>query len=155
MEQNAKWELYKIDTTQITDEERRKFHVETLEEQHIKERKMNLRTLGDFYTRSGSVTKVIELIREEQRKKWADYDIGESGINSFGYQLMAQGKTEEALQIFKLNTQLYPQGYNTFDSYGECLLKVGRKEEALKAYRKSLELNPQNMNAQKALGAAR
>ena len=64
---------------------------------------------------------------------------------------MNQGKKEDALKIFKLNTELYPNSSNTFDSYGECLLKLGDKENAVKAYKKSLELNPKNQNAKRVL----
>jgi tetratricopeptide (TPR) repeat protein len=55
------------------------------------------------------------------------------------------------LKIFKLNTELYPDGFNTFDSYGECLLLLNKKEEAKIAYKKSLELNPKNNNASQKL----
>jgi tetratricopeptide (TPR) repeat protein len=72
-------------------------------------------------------------------------------MNNFGYQLMNQGEKEEALKIFKLNTELYPNGFNAFDSYGECLLALGDKENAIKAYKKSLQLNPKNKNAEKVL----
>ena len=53
--------------------------------------------------------------------------------------------------MFKLNTQLYPNGFNTWDSYSECLLILGNKEDGIKAYKKSLELNPKNKNAEKVL----
>ena len=60
-------------------------------------------------------------------------------------------QNEDALKIFKLNTELFPKGYNTYDSYGECLLKVGHLEDGLKAYKKSLELNPNNENARQVI----
>ncbi|MBN1927520.1 MAG: tetratricopeptide repeat protein, partial [Prolixibacteraceae bacterium] len=72
-------------------------------------------------------------------------------VNSLGYFLLNQDKMEEALRIFKLNTELYPDGFNTYDSYGECLLRIGKNEEALAAFRKSLELNPDNKNAEKKI----
>ena len=61
---------------------------------------------------------------------------------------MKEGKKEEALKIFKLNTELYSNSFNTFDSYGECLLELGDKENAIIAFKKSLELNPENKNAE-------
>ena len=64
---------------------------------------------------------------------------------------MNENKNDEALKIFKLNTELYPQGYNTFDSYGECLLKLNQIPEAVKAYKESLELNPNNKQAKKVI----
>ena len=64
---------------------------------------------------------------------------------------MASKKLTDALEIFKLNTRLYPDSFNTFDSLGECLLLMGKKEEGIKAYNKSLELNPRNENAKKII----
>ena len=73
------------------------------------------------------------------------YDVSDGAINRFAYNFI---KTpQEVLKIFKLNTELYPDGFNTFDSYGECLLLLNKKEEAKVAYKKSLELNPKNNNA--------
>lgn len=151
--ENAKWERYRIDTTQVTDAERKYYNVETLAEQKIKEHNMNFLSVAEYYSKSNSIDKTVKLIQSEIEKgNQADYNVTESGINSFGYELMNDNKNEEALKIFKLNTELYPNGFNAFDSYGECLLKLNKKKEGLKAYRKSLELNPKNDNARKILG---
>ena len=64
---------------------------------------------------------------------------------------MNQNKIEEALRVFKLNTEMYPNEYNTWDSYGECLLVLGKIEDGIKAYEKSLELNPNNKNAKEII----
>ena len=92
----------------------------------------------------------LSSIKQEDIKK-SEYDLSESWINYFGYRLMSQGEKEDALKIFKLNTELYPDGFNTFDSYGECLLELGNKESAIIAFKKSLELNPENETAKKIL----
>jgi len=150
--QDAKWELYKMDSTRISDEERKYYRTGTLAEQRERVRTMNLVRLWDKYTKTNSADEIIALIKTEFPKgKQSEYDVSESGINSFGYALIAAKKEEEALKILKLNTELYPEAYNTFDSYGECLMKLGRKEEGLKAYRKSLELNPGNEGAKRVL----
>ncbi len=65
--------------------------------------------------------------------------------------MLKQGNLEDALLIFQLNTEFYPNAFNTFDSLGECLLQMGKKEEAIQAYKKSLELNPENISGKKAL----
>jgi tetratricopeptide (TPR) repeat protein len=151
---DTKWRRYTIDTTQVTDEERKYYHVETLAEQIVKERSMNLESISEFFAKSGSLKNTIELIKSENRKgNKAAYNTTENEINSFGYELMAANKLAEAFQIFSLNTTLYPNGFNTFDSLGECLLLMGRKEEGIKAYKRSLELNPKNENARKIIEA--
>ena len=144
------WQIYNLDSTKITDEERREYGVETLTEQKEKLKMMNKKKLSELYFSGKSIKEVTEIIRTSDVDN-SEYDLSENGLNMFGYQLMAAGKNEEALQIFKLNTELNPQGFNTYDSYGECLVKLGYVEKGIEAYKKSLELNPKNDNAKKVL----
>lgn len=144
------FELQEIDTTKITDAERIEYGVETLAQQREKVKRLNSKKLSELLNEGKSVTELIQFIKQENIKN-SKYDLSEIGINDLGYQLMNQGKKEEALKIFKLNTELYPNGFNTFDSYGECLLKLGDKKNAIIAYKKSLELNPNNEGAKKVL----
>ncbi|MGE5430791.1 MAG: serine hydrolase, partial [Syntrophomonadaceae bacterium] len=88
---------------------------------------------------------------KELRNKKDEYVYTEAEINLMGYDLLGNGKTDEAIEIFKLNTEEFPQSSNVYDSYGEALLKKGLKEEAARNYKKSLELNPGNENAANAL----
>ena len=128
------------------------YGVETLAEQQLKLRKMNLLKISTFYQESTMLQKTLELIKSEFKKGIQSiYDISEDGINSFGYTLLAENKKEDALEIFKLNTELYRNSFNTFDSLGECLLLLNRKQEGIEAYKKSLELNPKNENAKSVL----
>ena len=148
----SKWRRYDIDTTQVTDTERKVYHVETLAEQLEKERNMNLLKISDFYSKDNSINNTIKLIKSEFRKgKNSTFNTSEKSINTFGYELLKTKKENEALKIFSLNTKLYPKEYNTFDSYGECLLLLGKKEKGIKAYKKSLKLNPNNENARKII----
>jgi len=144
------WELRETDTTKITDAERIEYGVETLAQQKEKVKRMNSKKLSDLLNDGKNIDELIQFIKQEDIKS-SEYDLSESGINSFGYQIMSKGLKDDALKIFKLNTELYPEGFNTFDSYGECLLELGDKENAIIAYRKSLELNPDNKNAEKVL----
>lgn len=149
---NGRWERYKIDTTLVSDAERKYYNVETLAEQKIKEHTMNLNSISIYFSNLRSIEKTITLIKDEFKKgRQSEYNVSESAINNLGYELMADNKYKEALKIFKLNTDLYPNKYNTWDSYGECLMKLNRKEESLKAYQKSLAINPNNNNAKKIL----
>jgi tetratricopeptide (TPR) repeat protein len=144
------FELQEIDTTKVTDTERIEYGVETLAQQREKVKRLNSKKLSELLNEGKSIIELIQFIKQENIKN-SKYDLSEIGINNLGYQLMNQGKKEEALKIFKLNTELYPNGFNTFDSYGECLLDLGDKENAIIAYKKSLELNPENENAKKKL----
>lgn len=150
----TKWKRYDIDTTQVTDEQRKFYNVETLAEQLVKERNMNLKSISEFHSKSNSIKQTIKFIKSEHKKNLkSTYNTSENELNSFGYELLNSKKENDALEIFILNTKLYPKAFNTFDSLGECLLFLGKKEEGLKAYKKSLELNPKNENAKKIIEA--
>jgi tetratricopeptide (TPR) repeat protein len=75
----------------------------------------------------------------------------ERTMNFVGYQMLQQGKTDQAIHVFKLNAQLYPQSANVYDSLGEAFTKAGKKDLAIENYQKSLELDAQNKNAEKML----
>ena len=72
-------------------------------------------------------------------------------MNRLGYDFLRSGKIPQAVETFRMNTELFPQSSNTYDSYGESLLKDSQKEKALIMYRKSVELNPANENAKKII----
>ena len=144
------WELYNMDTTQITYEERREYGVGTFAEQKIKLQLMNKKKLLQLLDSEKNMDEIVDFVKNADLQN-SEYNVSESEINAFGYELMTQNKSEEALKILKLNTELYPGGFNTYDSCGECLLKLGCIEEGIAAYQKSLELNQENENAKRIL----
>ena len=75
----------------------------------------------------------------------------EADVNRLGYELLRDGKTDDAIEIFKLNVEAYPRSANTYDSLAEAYVKKGNKEEAIKYYSKALEVNPQFASAIEAL----
>jgi tetratricopeptide (TPR) repeat protein len=75
------------------------------------------------------------------------YDFRQPELNTLGYQLMRAGKLKEAIEVFKLNVEAYPKGFNTYDSLGEAYMDYGNNELAILNYKKSIELNPENTNA--------
>jgi CubicO group peptidase (beta-lactamase class C family) len=89
--------------------------------------------------------------RDLKAKQAAVYDFAEPELNALGYRLMQTGKLKEALEIFKLNVEAYPQGFNAYDSLAEAYLNLNERDLAIQNYKKSLELNPKNTNAVAAL----
>lgn len=71
----------------------------------------------------------------------------EAELNIYGYQLMNQGKLDEALEIFKLNIKRHPDSWNVYDSFGEALNNNGNKEDAKKNYEIAYEKAPANQKA--------
>src|SRR5205814_2040897 len=70
----------------------------------------------------------------------------EGELNRLGYSLLEHGRVADAIDIFQLNTEVYPESSNAYDSLGEAYAAHGDRELAIKNYRKSLELNPKNTN---------
>ena len=68
----------------------------------------------------------------------------EADINNQGYALMGEGKTDEALAVFRKNTVDHPGSWNVWDSLGECLEKKGDKTGATANYTKALSLAPED-----------
>src|ERR1700744_3296393 len=73
--------------------------------------------------------------------------IDETQMNNVGYQLIGIKKLDDAINVFKQNTDDFPNSWNAWDSLAEGYMDNGNKELAIKYYKKSLELNPQNTNA--------
>ena len=77
---------------------------------------------------------------------------GHSGeFNAYGYVLLAAKNHTEALNVFRLNTMLYPDNAGLFDSLAEAWTKTGNKKEAITAYEKVLSLKPDNAKAKKMI----
>ena len=113
-----------------------------------------IRRLYHLLDKENGIDQIIDIINLGDTDEQG-YDISEFRINRLGHELISQGRNMDAVQILKLNTEKYPDAFNTYDSYGEILLMTGDKENAIKAYEKSLELNPDNENTKKALSKIR
>jgi Flp pilus assembly protein TadD len=97
------------------------------------------------------VKDAVARYRELRRDAPESYDFGVLQLNSLGYELLRNGDTRGAIEIFRLNVEEFPQDANVYDSLGEAYLKQGDKALAVENYKKSLELNPQNDNARDVL----
>ncbi len=85
--------------------------------------------------------------RELKTNNNTDYIFFENALNTLGYYLLARNRIKEAIEIFKLNVEEYPEAFNVYDSLGEAYMNNGDKELAIENYEKSLTLNPDNLNA--------
>ena len=55
-------------------------------------------------------------------------------------------RVADAIAMFKMNVEFYPNAWNTYDSLGEAYMVDGEKDLAIANYKKSLALNPGNGN---------
>ncbi len=71
------------------------------------------------------------------------------GVGYFGF--LNKGKIKEAIKIFQLVTDAFPDSWNGFDSLAEAFMVDKQNSLAVKYYKKSLEINPENTNAKQKL----
>lgn len=108
---------------------------------------------NEFYDilNTKGVNAAVQYFSNTYRSEPAVVFLRESEMNSLGYRYLQEGKTGEAIGIFRINTIAYPDSWNVFDSLGEAYLKDGQTDLAVKNYEISLKLNPANENARKVL----
>ena len=70
-------------------------------------------------------------------------------LNEIGYSFLQEKNQKAAIEIFELNTSLFPEEPNVWDSLGEAYLKSGNQEKALIYYKKALAIEPGFPSAQK------
>ena len=109
--------------------------------------KMSMIAMLEKTIREKGVEAGIAEYRKLKTNQSATYDFSEPQLNTLGYQLMRTGKPKEAVEIFKLNVEVYPKSANTYDSLGEAYMNVNERDLAIQNYKKSLELDPKNTNA--------
>jgi tetratricopeptide (TPR) repeat protein len=61
-------------------------------------------------------------------------------VNGIGYVQLAQGRSELALEAFRLNAANYPESANVHDSLGDGLDAAGLLKEARESYAKAVAL---------------
>ena len=81
-----------------------------------------------------------------QSREDVQHYFDENEFNRLGYRFLGENKVKEAIEIFKMNVEMYPDSWNVYDSLGEGYMNDGQNELAIKYYKKSLELNPDNTN---------
>jgi tetratricopeptide (TPR) repeat protein len=79
------------------------------------------------------------------------YDFSEEELNSLAYKLFQMKKLKEAIEVLKLNVDVYPESFSAYDHVAEAYMTNGDKELAIKNYEKSLDLNRFNWNAAEML----
>lgn len=87
----------------------------------------------------------------KRREGSSENRLSENQINSLGYDLLRARKIDEAIAVFRLNTEDFPASANTWDSLAEGFMVKGDKQKAIEYYKKSLALDPNNKNAEEKI----
>ncbi len=95
--------------------------------------------------RDGAVAGVA-LFEEMDARDDPEVYFDEAEFNLLGYRFLGQGRIDDAIAVFQLNVERYPDSWNVYDSLGEAYAARGDTERAIELYRRSVELNPDNAN---------
>ena len=112
------------------------------------------RTVWTMLGEGADETAVREVVASHDSDS-SEYFFLETEFNAYGYIFLQQGRVDEAITMFKINVDLYPESWNAYDSLGEALVAADKTDEAVKMYEKSLALNPENTNGTEVLARIR
>ena len=96
---------------------------------------------------SSGMDAAVNQYRDLKATSAANYRFDERELNDLGYRLIRKNKFKEAIRIFQLNVEAYPNSANTYDSLAEGYMDNGENALAVANYEKSLQLNPKSRNA--------
>ena len=100
---------------------------------------------------SSGIEQAVKQYHDLKATQRATFDFDESELNNLGYQLIRAKAFKDAIRIFQLNVEAYPQSSNVYDSLGEAYMDDGDKPLAIANYQRSLQLNPKNHGAAEML----
>jgi hypothetical protein len=95
---------------------------------------------GNLMVRAGIIEKQGKAAAAKETRDKAMAMASERELNTYGYQLMADKKVADAIALFKLIVDRFPDSWNARDSLGEALANSGDKPGAIAAYEKALAL---------------
>jgi len=99
----------------------------------------------------GNIDVGCKILYKQKEFYLAQYSDLERILNGLGYTHLRKNDVAAAVQIFRLNVDLFPESSNVYDSYGEALMVNEQIDLSIQNYKKSLELNPDNKNAERVL----
>lgn len=114
--------------------------------EHLANRKSIAEALTQTVS-SGGIDAAIKQYHELKSTQPGAYNFDEAELNSLGYELLGNKNFKDAIRVFQLNVEAYPQSGNVYDSLAEAYMDNGDKELAIGNYQKSLQLDPSNGNA--------
>ena len=84
--------------------------------------------------------KALQVYNETKKTDPSAAIFQENNLNQIGYGLLDDGKIKEAIEVFKLTAETYPNSPNAYDSLADGYAADGNKEQAIKFSEKALEL---------------
>jgi len=79
---------------------------------------------------------LLNVLEKDYKEEISDPSL----LNRMGYVTLRKNKTDWAVELFKINTALFPHNGNTWDSLGESYTQINENDKAIKCFIKALEL---------------
>jgi len=98
-----------------------------------------------------SEASIVPTIRNDYAEDPAVLSMIESQLNIAGYAAVGDDNLVRAREIFRLNTEVFPNSANTWDSYAESFFMVEDYSNAEKFYQSALHADPEFSNAERML----
>lgn len=122
---------------------------------------------SEFENRNSAALYLEQLMRKsepeqsvQKYEQWKsegshDYYFLEKEFHALGRNFLWEGLIDEAIVVFALAVEQYPESALAYDNLAEAYMKNGKIELAIQNYEKSLELLPENRNAEGILNILR
>lgn len=110
----------------------------------------NSKGFSNLQVKAGLLAKKGETAEAEKIMEEAVPTANPFQLNGYGYQLLGQGKTKKAIEVFSLNIEKNKDHqfiWGFTDSLGEAYLADGNKKLALKFYKQAKTKAPENQYA--------
>lgn len=91
------------------------------------------------------------ILIENARKVFPRFRIKETLVEEIADDLKNQGNIQQAIEVYNLNSLLYPNSENVFAKLGEAYLIIGDKTKAKENFKKCLKINAANEKALKGI----
>jgi hypothetical protein len=98
--------------------------------------------------KQSSITKAWQHFSEMKLAEEGLYSFDQTEFDNLGYFFVGLGQMDEAVAVFKMNAELFPDSAGVYSSLGEGYIFLGNRELAAANFKKSMELNPRNWLAQ-------
>lgn len=132
-----------------------KFYICLIPKEKGKTIEYNYRKLNDdeeipsVYLKNKQYDKALESYKSLVKMDTAHIYIDEYRLNRLGYQKLRDKEYQHAIEIFKINTALYPESDNVYDSLAEAYYRSGDTISAVENYKKALAIDSGNRRAKR------
>ena len=90
----------------------------------------------------------------EEKRTFHRYYFPEWSMRSLGLHYLDTGQIENAIGIFRITAQEYPESWEAFSNLAEAYAMSGDRSNATLNYEKALEINPSSSELKQALTEA-